>query len=1047
MRPFLFDAPRALALVILLIFVGGLTALFTMPQEEDPKITNRAATILTPFPGAGAERVERLVTQRIEDELREIPEIDTINSTSRVGLSSVTVVLNDLVEDTEGAFSEIRDAVSDAAARLPEGALEPEFIDNRGYAYTVITALIWDAESDPNRLILKRTAEELQSRLRDVPGTEYVAIHGTSSEEIEVSLAGDIAQSIDLDERAIARVIANADSKGSAGQFFGETNVYPIEVRGELDTLDRVRSIPVSFSENSGIIRIGDIAEVRRSLVSPASNLAYVDGRAAVVVGTRMQTGLRVGQWSEQVRQELAAFDSDLSQGIELRTIFDQAEYAGERFGTLILNLLFGVGLVVIILFFTLGFRSALLVTFAIPMTALASLMMMNLIGQPINQMSVTGLIVALGLLVDAAIVVSDAVARRLSKGLSARAAVAESVERLWVPLLSSTITTVLAFLPITLLPGPAGEFVGPIADSVIIALISSYLIAITVIAALAGLILRKPRHQPEVATDANPGGVGLTVPFIGSAFSSVLKLSLKAPRLSMMAAMVFPILGFIGVTTLPSQFFPEADRNQFHVELKLSPQSSIEATVAATRIADAVLEAHPEIVSAEWFVGSSAPSFYYNVIMNTDGAKDYAEAMVTTRSLKGLKQIQSEMQDALERALPDVQVLVRTIVQGPPTEAPVELRITGRDLGTLQELGEQARAIFAEIPEIVATEASIPGGQPKLWLEADEDSARQAGLTLGQVAGAMSSKLQGAQGGSIIEGETEIPVIVRLSDQYRRTFDEVGSITVTNPAAAGQAIAATPVSSLGELKLRPAPATITHYQAERVNRISGYVRPDALPSTAVEAFQKLAAERDFTMPPGYSYGFGGDAEARSDAVGNLLASVGLIVIATIATIVLTFNSFRLMIIVFAVAGFAMGLGMLSLTVFGYPFGFQPIIALMGLMGVAINAAIIILSGLRNDPAAVAGDIDAIRDGVLETARHITSTTLTTFAGFLPLILSEGGFWPPFATAIAGGVLLSTIVSFFFVPQAFLVVTRGRPVRAFIDGRPAKISLEGALHA
>ncbi|MCI5044387.1 MAG: efflux RND transporter permease subunit [Aquisalinus sp.] len=1045
MRPFLFDAPRALALVILLIFVGGMTALFTMPQEEDPKITNRAATILTPFPGAGAERVERLVTQRIEDELRQIPEINRINSTSRVGLSSVTVLLNDYVEDTEGAFSEIRDAVSDASAGLPAGALEPEFIDNRGYAYTVITALIWDAESAPNLLILKRTAEELQSRLRDVLGTEYVAIHGTSQEEIEVSLGGDIAQSLGLDERAIASIIANADSKGSAGQYFGDTNVYPIEVRGELDTLDRVRSVPIMSSQTAGIVRVDDIAEVRRGLVSPDTNLAFVDSRPAVVVGTRMQTGLRVGQWSGQVKDVLAEFEDDLSAGIELRVIFDQAEYAGERFGTLIQNLLIGIGLVVLILFFTLGFRSALLVTFAIPMTALASLMMMNLIGQPINQMSITGLIVALGLLVDAAIVVSDAVARRLSRGLSTRAAVAESVERLWIPLLSSTITTVLAFLPITLLPGPAGEFVGPIADSVIIALISSYLIAITIIAALAGLILRKPKVVHT--DDEKPGGVGLTVPFIGEAFSAILKLSLKAPRLSMMAAMVFPALGFIGVTTLPSQFFPEADRNQFHVELKLSPQSSIEATVAATEIADVVLEAHPEIESAEWFVGSSVPSFYYNVLMNTDGAKDYAEAMVTTRSLKGLKQLQNEIQKELEEALPDIQVLVRTIVQGPPTDAPVELRISGRDLGTLQQLGEEARAIFAEIPEIVATEASISGGQPKIWLDADEDRARQAGLTLGQVASAMSAKLQGAQGGSIIEGESEIPVVVRLSDQYRRAFDEIGSITVTNPAAAGQAFSATPVSGLGELTMRPAPAVITHYQAERVNRISGYVRPDALPSTAVEAFQKLAEERGFTMPPGYSYGFGGDAEARSDAVGNLLASVGLIVIATIATIVLTFNSFRLMIIVFSVAGFSMGLGMLSLTIFGYPFGFQPIIALMGLMGVAINAAIIILSGLRNDPAAVSGDIDAIRDGVLETARHITSTTLTTFAGFLPLILSEGGFWPPFATAIAGGVLLSTIVSFFFVPQAFLLVTRNRPVRAFVDGQPVKVSLEGALHA
>jgi multidrug efflux pump subunit AcrB len=217
------------------------------------------------------------------------------------------------------------------------------------------------------------------------------------------------------------------------------------------------------------------------------------------------------------------------------------------------------------------------------------------------------------------------------------------------------------------------------------------------------------------------------------------------------------------------------------------------------------------------------------------------------------------------------------------------------------------------------------------------------------------------------------------------------------------------------------------------VNTVLAYVRPGTLPSAAVDTFQAAIDDGRFSLPPGYSYAFGGDAEARSDAVGALLASVGLITAAAIAVIVLTFGSFRLGAVVMMVAGLSMGLGMLSLTIAGYPFGFQPIIALMGLMGVAINAAIIIIATLQASPAAVAGDRLAVRDGVLETSRHISSTTVTTFAGFLPLILAEGGFWPPFATAIAGGVVLSTVVSFFFVPQCFLLLTRRRPVTNFAE--------------
>ncbi|GGY48904.1 efflux RND transporter permease subunit [Parvularcula lutaonensis] len=1035
MKTVLFDYPRALAMVILLVLVGGIAALLTMPQQEDPKIRNRSAVILTAMPGASAERVERLVTQRIEDRLREVEEIDIIRSTSTTGLSSVSVVLQDAITETDQAFSKVRDRLADALPLLPATASEPRFIDDRGYAFTLLAALVWDAESTPNPLILKRSAEELQSRLRNVPGTEFTSIHGVGDEEIAVTLRSDLAQSLGLSERDIAAALAAADAKVAAGQVFGPQNEIAVEVRGELDTLDRIRAVPIREGANGAQVRIGDVAEVSRGLEDPEAETAFVNGRRAVVVGTRIDDGLRVGQWSARVREELAAFERELSDGIALDIAFDQSVYAGERFGNLLVNLGVGILLVVVILFFTLGVRSALLVTLAIPLTTLLSLTVMNAVGIPIHQMSITGLIVALGLLVDAAIVMCDAVGRALRRGLTPREAVAESVGRLWVPLLSSTATTVLAFLPITLLTGGAGEFVGPIADSVIIALISSFLLAVTVIAALAGMFLKPGESETKTSSG------GTEFPAVGAAFRRLLELSLAAPRLSIAAALVFPMLGFIGVTTLPSQFFPAADRNQFHVQLTLPPQASLDETKAAASRADELLEAHPKIASAEWFVGNSVPAFYYNLMMNRDGARNFAEAMVTAEELSGLTDLLNELQAELSDALPNVQVNVRSLVQGPPTPAPFELRIQGRDLQTLKELGEQARLILSEIPEVTVSTASLSGGEPKLWLDADEDAARLAGLSLRDVAGGLAAKLQGVPGGSVIEGQTEIPVVVRLDDAARSSIEEVSSATLSVRTDTG---VGTPVLSLGDLTLEPSPASITRYEGQRVNTILAYVRADALPSAAVDAFQRAIADGRFAMPPGYSFAFGGDAEARSDAVGALLASVGLIAVAAIAVVVLTFGSFRLGAVVLVVAGLSMGLGMLSLTIAGYPFGFQPIIALMGLMGVAINAAIIILSTLKTKPEAVAGDTRAVRDGVLETARHITSTTLTTFAGFLPLILAEGGFWPPFATAIAGGVVLSTVVSFFFVPQCFLLLTRQRPVASFGERTPV---MEGYRYA
>ncbi len=1038
MNTLFFDNRRLLILTILIVLVAGLSALFTMPQEEDPKITNRFATIVTPFPGASATRVETLVTEKIENELREIAEIKEIESTSRTGISVVSVTLKDTIYEVAGPMSKVRDAIADAERNFPAGVPTPEFDDDRAYAFTMKVALTWEAASEPNLLILKRTADELQDLLRDVPGTEFTDIYGAPDEEVVVTIDTAVAESLGLGRDDVALAIAGADSKVSAGQLRGNRNEYVFEVRGELDTLTRLREVPVRQDASGAIVRVGDIGRIDRRLASPPDQLAMIDGKPAVVVATRMEENLRVGEWTETVRARLERFDAGLSAGLDLNIVFDQSAYANDRFAELIRNLLAGAGLVVGILFISLGWRSALIVTAAIPLTGLTSLFVLNVIGFPINQMSITGLIVALGLLVDAAIVMTDAIRRRLLEGLSPHDAVAVSVERLWLPLLSSTLTTVLAFSPISLLPGPAGEFVGAISASVITMLITSFLLALTVGAALSGIFL--PPALKSVDVNKVPFWIGgLSVPWLGNAFRRVLTMSLHAPRLSILAAVMLPLIGFASAPTLPALFFPEADRNQFHIQVRLTPQSSIDETKRVVSDAYDLLMAQDGITSVQWYVGTSVPAFYYNLQADQDGVGSFAEAMVTTDTLEGLYDLINAVQQTLNQAFPDIQFVTRQLLQGPPVGAPIELRFFGEDLDVLQDLGEQARRILSEIPQVTHTTASIGGGEPKLWLNANEDEARQSGLTLVDIARSLDGQLEGTFGGSIVEGSEELPIRVRLTDESRADFDTLASLYVLAPGPGDGLVdfQAVPLGALGEIALEPAASTITRFQGERYNKVAGYVQAGTLPSTALNDFLARWEAADIDLPPGTRLSLGGESEARSEAITNLVSSFGLIIMLMITTIVLTFNSFRLSAVVFAVAALSSGLGILCLAIFDYPFGFQPIIALIGLMGVAINAAIIILSALRRDPDAVAGNVDAIRDTVMEASRHITSTTLTTFGGFLPLILSVGGFWPPFATAIAGGVLLSTIVSFFFVPQIFLLITRSRPVSLPNTAKPA----------
>jgi multidrug efflux pump subunit AcrB len=438
------------------------------------------------------------------------------------------------------------------------------------------------------------------------------------------------------------------------------------------------------------------------------------------------------------------------------------------------------------------------------------------------------------------------------------------------------------------------------------------------------------------------------------------------------------------------------------------------------------VLRATEGITGVVWVVGENAPAFYYNMIADQDGNSAFAEALVTTATAAEVPAIMRAVQAALDRAVPEAQIVVRELVQGPPVSAPVELRFVGRDLAALREAGDRARAAMAEVPGILQTRVSLAGGAPKLVIALDEDRVALAGLDLGRASARLAAGLDGATGGSLVEGPVESPIRVRLAAGARASTDALLDLDLPGPN--GEAI---PLSALGRATLVPSESAIHRRGGDRVNLVQGFVAPGVLPEEALAALRtRLDAIPDL-LPPGVRIEVGGDADARADTVTNLLATVLLVTTLFLATLVLALGSFRLAGIAVLVCVLAAGLSLLALAIFRYPFGVQALIGVIGSIGVSINAAIVLLSALKADPAAASGEGAAMRYVVTGQARHIVSTTVTTVGGFLPLILAGGGFWPPFAMAVAGGVLLSAVVSFYLVPPIFaLALPRGKPAAA-----------------
>jgi multidrug efflux pump subunit AcrB len=1033
---------RLLILTIVLIAVWGISSYFTLPRLEDPELVSRTAIVSTFFPGADAERVEALVTEKIEDKLTEIEEIDSYESTSRTGSSIITIELQDTVskQQVDSVWTRIRNKLDEAEVELPDNIIEPELEAAKVKAYALIAGLTWKQDNKPNYAILRRQAEVFKERLEAISGTEEVEIFGEPKEEIIVEINPEALASYNLTARELSQQIAQSDSKISAGQLRDRDNNLLIQVAGELETLARIRQIPINFGSQGQFVTLQNIATISKGIKEPFTELALLNGHPAVAVAVHVQSGRRLDLWSKVAEQKIAEFQSELPKSIGLPIVFAQSNYVTERLNSLILNLLLGAGLVFGVTVIMMGWRSALIVSSALPLSVLMVFGWMNWLNIPLHQMSITGLIVALGILIDNAIVMVDEVQNELRKGVKAKAAISQSIKNLAIPLLSSTLTTVLAFLPIALLPGSTGEFVGTIAITVIVAVCCSLFISLTIIPTFSAKL-----HRYQDSKENNQSWLqnGIFIPILNRFYRRTVKFTIAKPVLSIFLALLIPIIGFIQAGSLEQQFFPAADRDQLQIELELPASVSLAKTQTLIKQIRKQIIDNPEVKEVHWLLGSSIPSFYYNLTGGKEQQANYAQALVQLNSLTS-SELTKKLQSQLDKAFPSARIIVRQLEQGPPFAAPIEMRIYGSNIEKLQSLGEQVRQILVQIKDVTHTRASLDEIQPQIEFQVDEEQARLAGLNRTTIAQQLDNSLEGVIGGSILEGNEELPVRVRLGNQERGNLSQITSLDLLADSSINRKgnnpLAAVPLSSLGKVELKPELAQITHYNGQRVNTVQGFLNAGVLPAEILSQFKAKLENNKFTLPPGYKFEFGGEQEQRNDAVGGLVSTVGVLIILMIATLVLSLGSFQLAGVIGIVAVASFGLGLFSIWLFGYPFGFNPIIGSVGLIGVAVNDSIVVLSAISNHPIAKTGNPKAIQKVVLHSTRHVLTTTLTTAIGFVPLLLSGGEFWPPLAVAIAGGVVGATLLALYFVPAAYYLI-KSRLGKKGVSGRRSEVQI------
>ncbi|MBV1900700.1 MAG: efflux RND transporter permease subunit [Kordiimonadaceae bacterium] len=1051
MKASLYNHPRVVWLLLLLIVISGLNSFYTMPRLEDPHMPSRVVRVTTFYPGADAERVEAEITEKLERKMREVPEIKEIHSSSSSGISVITIELDDRVKDAKRITARLRDKVAEVTD-LPTGISPPDFNDTQIYAYSSILALTWEASSLINYAILGRHAEEIASQLRNFNNTDFVNIIGLPQEEIRISVDDAILASYGLTMADLTARIQGSDARGTAGVVTNSTDRMIVKVTGALDSLARIRAIPIGFDEAAGAsLRLGDIAKVDRTFENPVSRLTYLDGTYGIIIAARMFEVGRIGEWSQEVGRAIENFQSTLPGGVKLERIFDQSKYADERLNGLMGTLAIGALVVLVVLFFALGWRASLVTASILPLTLLASLTITDMFGLRLEQMLVIGLIVALGIMVDNAIVMTDEIQQLRLKGYRRSTSVAMTIKKLWLPLLGSTVTTIIAFMPLILMPGNEGDFLIGVPGAVISALIASYVIAFTIISAVAGRLVegRDPAQSAQSKKQMQRiwWRDGFTAAFISRPFRKSLEWSVRRPFLSISVAMAIPVLGFVMASGLTEQFFPDSDRNQFRLQIHMPGQTSIDETRLAAEFVHKKLQEIEEIESAHWYIGTAPAKYYYSIITNGNGAANLAQAMVTVDTYSSIPKLIPKLQQELTALLPEAIILVLPLSAGPPVQAPIELKLTGPDLVILESLGEEIRAIVNSIPSVTFTRTSLNIGRPMISVAAREDDASVAGLSLKQVEQQIQALTSGAIVSYVIEQTQQVPVRLIADKTSRMDVDSIANLSLrgTTTFEQDKSFADVPVSAVAEVKLATKVGVVNHLNGVRINSIQAFLDFGVLPQIPLEQVQNALEKANLDIPPGYQLEYGGESKKRDEAVQAIFGTAGMLIVLMILAIVLTFNSFRMAMVTFGAAVQAAGLGLFSLALFDYPLSFVVIFGSMGLIGLAINAAIVILSELRGRADARAGNAEAVVDGVMATGRHIISTTLTTVGGFMPLIIAGGPFWPPFAVAIAGGAFLSMIVSFYFAPAAFLVLTRRRavtgPGAAQNPSRPADATL------
>jgi multidrug efflux pump len=1019
----------------LVIFVLSLVTLFgvmsygRLAQSEDPPFTFKVMVVHTLWPGATARQVQEQVTDRIARKLQEAPDVDFLRSYSRPGDSTLFFTIKDAAPPSQvpDTWYQVRKKVGDIAYTLPAGVQGPYFNDEFGDVYTDLYALEGDGFSPAQ---LHDYAERLRTELLRVPDVNKVDFIADQEQRVYVEIANAQLAKLGLTPQQIADAVDAQNSVSGAGVFTTADDRVYVRPSGQFQDVDKLGDTLIRV--NGRVIRLGDISTIKRGYTDPASQYMRFGGQNVLGIGVTMAPSGDVIALGKKLDAETTRLRASLPAGLKLTEVSSMPHAVGHSIDDFVEAVAEAIGIVLVVSLISLGFRTGMVVVISIPLVLAATALCMYLFHIGLHKVSLGTLILALGLLVDDAIIAVESMAVKLEQGYDRLRAAAFAYTSTAFPMLTGTLVTVAGFLPIALAKSATGEYTRSIFEVSAIALLLSWLAAVIVIPLLGYHILSEhpTRRAFGFHHDAEQPAAGSSSAastehhdIYDTRFYRRLRgwIGWCVDRRGMVLGVTLAmfVVGLAGFTLVPQQFFPSSDRPELLVDLRLPEGASFAATLRETQRFEASLAKRPEIDHFIDFVGAGAPRFYLPLDQQL-AAPNFAQFVVTAKSVKDREKLATALAEVLRTEYSSVRTRISRLENGPPIGFPVQFRVSGPEIGTVRQLAEGVAKVMRANPD--TTNVQFDWDEPaerSVHFEVDQQKARQLNISSQDIENYLHMSLTGYTITQFRERDKLIGVDLRAPERDRIDPSQIERLAL--PSQNGTAV---PLAALGHFTYGLEYGVVWERNRQPTITVQSDVQHRAQGIDVTTRLDKALGALRRQLPVGYRIEIGGAVEENAKAQGSINAEMPLLVVAVLVLLMVQLQSFSRVLMVVLTAPLGLIGVVLALLLFRMPFGFVAMLGTIAMFGIIMRNSVILVDQIEQDIRAGHSRFEAVIGATVRRFRPITLTAAAAVLALIPLLRSN--FFGPMATALMGGITVATVLTLFYLPALYSLWFRVR---------------------